>query len=73
MYQPTQWDWGMFIGTIGFFFTLIYLFVRFLPIISIFEVRTLLPAANVHGHSQDFEENVLESEYTYERTDPPNR
>ena len=65
-------DLSMFIGTIGFFFTLIYLFVRFVPIISIFEVRTLLPEANVHGHQQDFEESVLEVEYTYDQTDPPN-
>jgi molybdopterin-containing oxidoreductase family membrane subunit len=73
MYSPTIFDWSMFIGTIGFFFTLIYLFVRFLPIISIFEVRTLLPEANVHGHQQDFDESVLEVEYTYDRTDPPNK
>ena len=73
MYTPTMFDWSMFIGTIGFFFTLIYLFVRFLPIISIFEVRTLLPEANVHGHQQDFDESVLEVEYTWEKTDEPNR
>lgn len=73
MYSPTIFDWSMFIGTIGFFFTLIYLFVRFLPIISIFEVRTLLPDANVHGHQQDFDESVLEVEYTWEKTDEPNR
>jgi hypothetical protein len=73
MYSPTIFDWSMFIGTIGFFFTLIYLFVRFLPIISIFEVRTLLPDAHVHGHHQDFEENVVVVEDTYDRTDPPNR
>ena len=72
MYSPTMFDWSMFIGTIGFFFTLIYLFVRFLPIISIFEVRTLLPAAHVHGHQQDFEENVVEIENTYDITDSPN-
>jgi Ni/Fe-hydrogenase subunit HybB-like protein len=72
MYSPTIWDISMFTGTIGFFFTLIYLFVRFVPIISIFEVRTLLPEAHVHGHQQDFEENVNEVEYTYDRTDPPN-
>ncbi|HBR57927.1 MAG TPA: hydrogenase [Blastocatellia bacterium] len=72
MYSPTMFDWTMFIGTLGFFFTLIYLFVRFLPVISIFEVRTLLPEANVHGRQQDFDESVLEVEYTYERTDPPN-
>ena len=62
MYSPTMFDWSMFLGTLGFFFTLIYLFVRFLPIISIFEVRTLLPEANVHGHHQDFEEMVNEVE-----------
>ncbi|MER3429565.1 MAG: hydrogenase [Blastocatellia bacterium] len=73
MYSPTIFDWSMFIGTIGFFFSLVFLFVRFLPIISIFEVRTLLPEANVHGHQQDFEENVVEVEYTYDKTDPPNR
>jgi molybdopterin-containing oxidoreductase family membrane subunit len=47
MYEPTQWDWGMFIGTIGFFFTLLFLFIRFLPMISIFEMRTILPEAEV--------------------------
>lgn len=73
MYSPTLIDYSMFIGTLGFFFTLIYLFVRFLPIISIFEVRTLLPEAHVHGHQQDFDESVLEVEYTWEKTDEPNR
>ena len=68
MYSPTMIDWSMFIGTIGFFFTLIYLFVRFLPIISIFEVRTLLPAAN-STDTAGFEENVNEIEYTWEKTD----
>ncbi len=60
MYSPTIWDWSMFVGTMGLFVTLIFLFVRFLPVISIFEVRTLLPEANVHGHQEDFEENVNE-------------
>ena len=46
-YQPTQWDWAMFVGTIGFFFTLLFLFIRFLPVISIFEMRTILPQAEV--------------------------
>jgi molybdopterin-containing oxidoreductase family membrane subunit len=47
MYQTTRWDWAMFVGTIGFFFTLLFLFIRFLPMISIFEMRTILPAAEV--------------------------
>jgi molybdopterin-containing oxidoreductase family membrane subunit len=47
MYYPTVWDWATYIGTIGLFFTLLFLFVRVLPMISIFEVRVLLPQARV--------------------------
>jgi molybdopterin-containing oxidoreductase family membrane subunit len=44
MYYPTVWDWALYIGTIGLFFFLLFLFIRFLPMISIFEMRTLVPA-----------------------------
>lgn len=47
MYYPTFWDWSTYIGTIGFFVALLFLFIRFLPMISIFEMRTLLPEAEV--------------------------
>ena len=47
MYTPTVWDWAMFFGSIGLFFSLLFLFLRFLPAISIFEMRTLLPEAQV--------------------------
>jgi molybdopterin-containing oxidoreductase family membrane subunit len=47
MYTGTFWDWSMYIGTIGFFFALFFLFIRFLPMISIFEMRTILPQAKV--------------------------
>ena len=47
MYQATGWDWSMFIGTIGLFFSLLFLFIRFLPMISIFEIRTILPQSKV--------------------------
>ena len=46
-YTATVWDWSMFIGTIGLFFALMFLFIRFLPMISIFEMRTILPQADV--------------------------
>jgi molybdopterin-containing oxidoreductase family membrane subunit len=45
MYRPTFWDWSTYFGTIGLFVALLFLFVRFLPVISIFEMRTLLPGA----------------------------
>jgi len=47
MYYPTFWDWSTFVGTLGLFTSLLFLFIRFLPMISIFEVRTLLPEAQV--------------------------
>jgi molybdopterin-containing oxidoreductase family membrane subunit len=42
-YSPTIFDWSFFIGTIGLFLTLMFLFVRLLPAIAIFEVKTLVP------------------------------
>ncbi len=52
MYQGSPWDWSMFLGSMGLFVTLLYLFIRFLPVISIFEMRTMLPTAEVReGHT----------------------
>jgi Ni/Fe-hydrogenase subunit HybB-like protein len=48
MYSPTIWDFSMFLGTIGLFLSLLFLFIRFLPMISIFEIRTILPQAEVN-------------------------
>jgi Ni/Fe-hydrogenase subunit HybB-like protein len=45
--HATRWDWATYWGTIGLFLFLFFLFVRGLPMISIFEVRTLLPQAKV--------------------------
>src|SRR5262249_35111870 len=28
MYHGTKWDWGTFVGTLGLFFTLFFLFIR---------------------------------------------
>jgi len=47
MFYPTRWDWMTYIGTIGFFLACMFLFLRVLPMISIFEMRTLLPEAEV--------------------------
>ena len=44
MYSGTIWDWGMYVGSIGLFFALMFLFLRVMPMISIFEMRTLVPS-----------------------------
>src|SRR5688500_14894868 len=53
MYSGTFWDWSFYIGSIGLFFALLFLFVRFLPMISIFEMRTLLPEAQAHAEHEE--------------------
>src|ERR1700722_18405258 len=42
LYYPTRWDYFTFAGTIGLFLFLFFLFLRYLPLISIFEMRTLV-------------------------------
>jgi molybdopterin-containing oxidoreductase family membrane subunit len=42
LYVPTFWDWSTYFGTIGLFTALMFLFIRFLPVISIFEMREMV-------------------------------
>ena len=41
-YVPTFWDWSIFIGTLGMFLAFLFVFLRLLPAISIFEMRELV-------------------------------
>ena len=49
MYKGTVFDWSMFLGSIGLFLALLFLFIRLLPMISIFEMRAILPEAKVRS------------------------
>jgi Ni/Fe-hydrogenase subunit HybB-like protein len=49
-YVPTPIDFGIFIGSIGLFFTLILVFVRVLPVISLAEIKAVVPGAQPHHH-----------------------
>jgi len=42
MYGGTKWDYATFWGTVGLFLALMFLFVRFLPMISMAEIRGLI-------------------------------
>jgi hypothetical protein len=54
MYQGSRYDWSFYLGTMGLFLTLFYLFIRVLPMIAIFEMRMLLPGS--HAHKEVLEE-----------------
>jgi Ni/Fe-hydrogenase subunit HybB-like protein len=51
-YAPTFWDFAMFTGTMGLFLFMMFLFIRFVPIISIFEMRELLHRYKHKGHHE---------------------
>jgi Ni/Fe-hydrogenase subunit HybB-like protein len=46
-YRATRWDYGTYLGTLGLFTALFFLFVRFIPMIPMSEVRMMLPQAKV--------------------------
>ena len=51
MYYPTVWDWSTFAGTIGVFLCLMFLFIRGIPAISIFEMREVVhEEEHAHAH-----------------------
>jgi molybdopterin-containing oxidoreductase family membrane subunit len=41
-FHPTFWDWSTLFGTVGLFITLFFLLLRFLPIVSMSEVREMI-------------------------------
>ncbi len=49
MYYPTVWDWLLYLGTFGLFLTLMLLFLRLLPAISMTEVRELVHESKEHA------------------------
>jgi molybdopterin-containing oxidoreductase family membrane subunit len=48
-YVPTIWDWATFAGTLGFFCFFMLLFLRFVPVISMSELREMVAPAGGAG------------------------
>ena len=46
-YRATKWDYMTYVGTLGLFTALFMLFVRFLPMIPMNEIRLMLPSAKI--------------------------
>jgi len=53
MFFPTWVDIITFVGTLGIFTTLFLLFLRFLPVFAMSEVKNVMPAANPHHPMYD--------------------
>jgi Ni/Fe-hydrogenase subunit HybB-like protein len=53
MFTPTIIDISTYVGTIGVFFTLFLLFMRWLPMVAIAEVKGVMSQADPHFHAHD--------------------
>ncbi len=53
MFIPTVWDYSLYLGSFGLFFTLMFLFIRFLPMINIFEMKMFLHQAREKDHLRE--------------------
>jgi Ni/Fe-hydrogenase subunit HybB-like protein len=53
MYKPTIVEYGLLIGTLGIFFTVFFLFIRVFPVISIFEVKSILKTENAFSGGKE--------------------
>ena len=54
-YKATRWDYMTLGGTLGLFTALFFLFVRFLPMIPMSELRVLLPQSKIRGKAEPLE------------------
>ena len=60
-YRATKWDYMIYVGTMGLFTTLFFLFVRFLPMIPMSEIRMMLPQTKVRPGGLNAETVVEET------------
>ena len=62
MYEPTWVDVLTFLGSFGLFMTFFLLFIRFLPVIAIAEIKAVMPQANPHPHGHHDDSHPSEGE-----------
>src|SRR5438045_7889457 len=71
LFKPTIVDILMLIGSFGLFFTLFLLFCRFLPVVAMAEVKSVMPAA--HPHPEEHDEHSGDEHRTDYRPDERHR
>jgi molybdopterin-containing oxidoreductase family membrane subunit len=76
LFKPTWVDICMLIGSFGLFFTLFLLFCRFLPVVAMAEVKTVMPASHAHPEEHEemsgdeFKSDYRPDEHFRPKTDP---
>jgi molybdopterin-containing oxidoreductase family membrane subunit len=57
MFHPTWVDAGIFIGTIGIFFTLYLLFARYFPVLALNELKSILKTSGESYKNEQTNDN----------------
>ncbi|MGM0505994.1 MAG: NrfD/PsrC family molybdoenzyme membrane anchor subunit [Bacteroidota bacterium] len=52
-FSPTMWDVLTYVGTFGLFFTNFLLFLRFLPMVAVAEIKAVTPQADPHNYDEE--------------------
>ena len=69
MYEPTWVDVLTFLGSFGLFMTFFLLFIRFLPVLAIAEIKAVMPQADPHGHGHSYNEMERETDKSVEEAE----
>ena len=54
-YKPTLVDGGLLVGSFGMFFTLLLIFTKTMPVVSIAEIKAVLEGAQPKHHHEEGE------------------
>ncbi|MFO0641386.1 MAG: NrfD/PsrC family molybdoenzyme membrane anchor subunit [Polyangiaceae bacterium] len=65
-FRPTLIDIFIYLGTLGLFFTLFLLFIRWVPMIAIAEVKATLPEADPHHDPNEAHDHDHDEEHGHE-------
>ena len=68
-FHPTWVDIGMLAGSFGLFFTFFLLFSKFLPVVAMAEIKTVMPQAHdiVHEPDEPFNPDEAQADYRPDR------
>ena len=62
IFEPTWVDVLTLLGSFGLFMTFFLLFIRFLPVLAIAELKAIMPAADPHAHGHSYNEMTSETD-----------
>lgn len=64
-YTPTIWEIGFYLGTFGLFFVCFFLFAKYMPVIAVAEIKSILKTSGENYKAQMTDIEKMDSEKFY--------